>query len=149
MGNHERALHGAENDRDRGPDEEGWALEEIIDTGEITTTAAVDGRRITLDPVLPLLPLDARPRRVENSLPAGFRIGWLRGDDGELAFEVTAGAGVGSKYLVLTVKEQATGNIYAEEVIDIAELTGRWLSNILNQGETPKETPDVDSAQGN
>jgi hypothetical protein len=113
------------------------------DDSPILVTAAVNGRRLTLDPIVPLVPLDAQPRRVESSMPAGFRVMWLDGGDAIYQFSLTAGAGVGSKYLVLTLRIR-DGDIIAEEVIDVEDLTRRWISKILDQ-PTPEGEPDVDS----
>lgn len=129
---------------DDGPEldpEPVWDVADIIETGgadttgEITTSARVNGRRLTLDAVLPLVALDAQPRRVENSMPAGFRVGWMSGETEDYAFEITAGAGVGSRYLILHITQG--GQPFAEEIIDVEDLARRWIDNVITQGPTP------------
>lgn len=123
-------------------DDDEYEVKDIIETGgadipeddpvyDVAVQAAVNGRRLTLDPIMPPVPLDARPRRVESSMAAGFRVGWLSGGDSIYEFEVLAGAGVGSKYLILTVKIR-DGETIAEEIIDIEDLTRRWIGNVLD-----------------
>lgn len=100
-----------------------------------------NGRPLTLDPVLEREPLTVQPVRVESSLAAGFRVGWLDGefDDhggGAGKFDLTAGPGVGSPYLVLTVEHETLGTI--EEVVDIRTVVEAWVKAAIAAGATPE-----------
>jgi hypothetical protein len=113
--------------------------------GEIRTSASLDGRALTLDPVMPVIPIHVEPRRVESSMPAGFRVGWmhggaLTGEHADSTFSLTAGAGVGTPWLVLTIKN-ADGTYFGEEVIDMTDVVTAWIEKMITQGPTPaKET---------
>lgn len=111
------------------------SADDFIGRTPITMTAEVNGHRLTLDPVMPLVPLDAKPRRVENSMPAGFRVMWLDGDSDGYDIELLAGAGVGSPYLILVVRKN--GEPFAEEIIDARTLVTDWLASVIEQGPTP------------
>jgi hypothetical protein len=109
--------------------------------GEITTEAHTDGRRITLDPIMPRYPLGLPVRRVESTLPCGFRVGWLAGEstdpDSELdSFDLTCGAGVGNGWLALTV--QLTDGSTRYEVVDMREVAQAWIDAVLAAGPSPK-----------
>lgn len=106
--------------------------------GEIGVTAVSAGRRLTLEPVMPVEAIEIRPRRVESSIEAGFRVDWLTasGDDaGDCdLIELTAGAGVGSKWMCLHVKHPELGTI--DEVVDMSEFVQTWVKAALARGAT-------------
>lgn len=105
--------------------------------GEIRTSATINGRRITLDPVMEREPLAMPVRRVENSMPAGFRVDWLNGksDDG-VKIALTVGAGVGSPWMILRVDHPELGVI--EEIVNVSDLTEVWVEAAIAAGATPK-----------
>jgi hypothetical protein len=108
--------------------------------------ASLGGRRLTLDNVLDgLLPLSVERRRVESSIPCGFQVEWMDGEfkhDGQEGWrlQLTAGAGFGSRWMVLTIRDPE-GKTFAQEVVDISELLQPWVDDILAHGRTPKVEP--------
>lgn len=124
---HERALRQAEEERDRGPVE-----------NPIQVTGAVNGRRITLDPVLPVQPIPAEVRRVEMAIPAGFQVPWMDGtadnDGTPITYDLTCGAGVGSRWIVLTVH---IGDERRTEVLDMAKFAQAWIAQVVEGAPTP------------
>lgn len=81
-----------------------------------------EGRRITLDPIAEPIIVETEVREVESTIPAGFRIEWISGSHEGVDFDLSAGAGVGSKYLTIRV-----GDRYW--VVDM-EL---WFTEFLNR----------------
>ena len=69
--------------------------------GEIRVQAAANGRKLTLDPIR-IIDLQVPMREVESTIPCGFRMGWLDGDDEGTPFSLTAGAGCGSPWLAFS-----------------------------------------------
>jgi hypothetical protein len=103
--------------------------------------AAVNGRRVTLDPVMEREPVPLPVRRVESALPTGFRVEWLTGngidDDGAtVEFNLTVGAGFGSPWMVLTINHAEHGRI--EEVVNIQDVVEAWVNAAVAAGATPK-----------
>lgn len=93
---------------------------------EVTVAATSGGRRITLEP-LAEGKLEIDVKRVESSIPCGFRQEWISGEDKEegLEFSLTSGAGVGSPYMVLKV------NGHGEEIVDMREVLPVWIDGLL------------------
>lgn len=94
-------------------------------------TKEAGGRRITLDP-LATGEVVAEARRVESSLPCGLRQGWIDGsgesDDGEeVSFSLTCGAGVGGRWLILSVEG------HGEEIIDMGAMVETWVNGLLER----------------
>src|SRR3954470_13911188 len=109
--------------------------------GQITGSAWIDGREMSLDgvPMKGMKRIMLPRRRVETALAAGFRVDWLDGkatvDGSDVEFDLTAGAGVGSPYLILTVKVDGDRR---EEIVDMAEVVRKWVAAVLAEGPTPK-----------
>lgn len=74
--------------------------------GEIKVEAASGGRRITLDPIRTFsIPVEVR--EVESTIPCGFQSVWLTAsDEGKDIGNITAGAGVGSKWGTIKVGDR-------------------------------------------
>jgi hypothetical protein len=90
--------------------------------GEIRVEALSGGRKITLDP-LEERDLKVSARRVESTLAAGFKVGWVDGtlpDGREL--EVCVGAGVGSEWLTAHIGDKQ----YAISVRAIIDALLAW-----------------------
>lgn len=109
--------------------------------GMINVTAAVNGRKVTLDSVIDRAPLQLPVRRVESSLAAGFRTDWLSGTasdspDNVVEFRLTSGAGVGSPYMTLVIDHPTLGTI--EEVVDMRDALQVWMKSAIAAGATPK-----------
>lgn len=110
----------------------------------IRTRAAVGGREITLDPVMEREPLLLPVRRVENTIPCGFRVNWFDGEhdledgSGRIEYNVDSGAGCGSRWLTLVIK--MPDGTYRYECADMAEFAQRWLQSVLDAGPTPEVT---------
>ena len=95
----------------------------------MSSQAAVNGRRITLGPVMERDPLTIQPVRVESAISAGFRIDWLSGEDEKgMTFNLACGAGVGSPYMTLTVKQD--GIMVGQEIVDMREVMKLSLIHI-------------------
>lgn len=104
-------------------------------SGEIKVRAAVNGRPAnredtitsTTDVPLPVHRCDGAP------LFAGLRQHWLDGADPETGatFAVAAGAGLGSKYITLTVEHPDHPTVY--EVVDITDLVNLRVGAILDE----------------
>jgi len=114
-------------------------MHEIAD--ELHVRAAVNGRRITLDPIMEREPLPLPVRRVENSIPCGFRMGWLDAEDDDPKSPVqeitlTAGAGCGSPWLVLTITMRDGSRI--AEVVNMADVVPDWVAAALAAGPSPE-----------
>jgi hypothetical protein len=69
-------------------------------------------------------------------IAAGLRQHWSDGSYGDLEFEVSSGAGLGSPWLTLLVKRD--GKTIAQEVVDLRDLVPAWLDAILADGPTPE-----------
>lgn len=106
------------------------------------------GREITLDPIIEVKPLEFPRRRVESTVPAGFRVDWMSGTteyDGQTyRFEMTAGAGVGSPYLTLKVAlvhphghPGPADEVIAHEVADMGEVCKAWVFAVLDGDGEP------------
>jgi hypothetical protein len=88
----------------------------IKDSGESRVTAAVGGRRLTLDPIR-VLPVQLEVREVENTIPCGFQSEWATADVEGSEMMVTVGAGFGSRWGTI----RYAGKSYAFEVGQLAE----------------------------
>jgi hypothetical protein len=104
--------------------------------------ASIDGKSLTMDPVWPIIPLEVPARRVESTLPAGFRVGWVEADSNDpesswSSFTLTAGAGVGSPWLLFTVTMR-DGSARCEAV-DMRDVLESWLNRVIEAGPTPCE----------
>lgn len=99
---------------------------------------AINGRRITLDPIMDREPLTLPVRRVENSLPAGLRMGWMSGGEEDDPYEVdlACGAGFGSPWLILSIRHKDLGPI--DEVVDMREVVNAWVKAAIEAGASPK-----------
>ena len=104
--------------------------------GEIRVRAASNGRPLTLEPIMPRGLLPIQPVRVESSIAAGFRSTWLSGENEEHEITLTSGAGWGSKWMMLTIKERATGRTI-EEVVDAEQMLLAWVDAALAAGPSP------------
>jgi len=94
-------------------------------------------RKITLEPVIEREWLKFQPVRVESSIAAGFRVGWMDFENDEgLKFDVSCGAGVGSPWMILSVDHPDVGHI--EEVVDIRAIVNEWVRAAIAAGPTPK-----------
>lgn len=72
--------------------------------------------------------LTVKPLRTEDTIQHGLRVEWLSGSDEEgLTFDLTAGAGVGSPYLILTVTE---GDRTIREVVDMRTVVHDWVDQV-------------------
>lgn len=64
---------------------------------EILVEASLGGRRLTLDPIrVVTVPLEVR--EVESTIPCGFQSVWGEAGEGDRRIELTAGAGMGSRW---------------------------------------------------
>lgn len=73
-----------------------------------------------------------KAKEVDSALWAGLRQGWIEGSSGaEFSFALDAGAGLGSPYLVLTIRRGDA--IDYQGVIDIRELTTDWVAAAMAQ----------------
>lgn len=99
--------------------------------------ASINGRRLTLDPITFVAPISLPRRRVESSLPCGLRVSWMAGDfrfeGSSYTFDLTCGAGVGSPWLILSVR--STDGESVEEIVDMGEVTKTWLEAIVARDE--------------
>ena len=86
--------------------------------GEIGVAASVGGRAITLDPIR-TFDLTVPMREVESTLPCGLRMEWASGEHKGEEFQLTSGAGVGSRWLTFSYK----GRQYCADVEDIVTAT--------------------------
>lgn len=108
--------------------------------------ASLGGRRLTLDNVLEgLAPLELPRRRVESSIPCGFQVEWMTAEferEGKPGWtlSLTAGAGFGSRWMVLTVRDP-DGKTFGQEVVDMGELLTPWVDDMLARGRTPEVKP--------
>lgn len=106
-------------------------------------TASINGRRVTLDSVMPREPLPLPVRRVETTLPAGLRSNWIDGEEDDPNgpvghFSLTAGAGVGSPWLILSITLRDGSTI--SEVVDMRTVVSTWIAAALAAGPTPETT---------
>jgi hypothetical protein len=93
-----------------------------------------------MDPVLDTPTAVELPRvRVESPIPAGFQMEWASGDNGDIEFEVTSGAGLGSSYMVLTVRHKEDRKVIGYEVVDMRRLVPAWIQAFLADGPTTEE----------
>lgn len=119
--------------------------EEGMADGELVATASSGGRQITLDPLMEREALAVTPRRVESTIPCGFQINWFEGtgkhaETGvEVDFDLNAGAGMGSRWLTLSVKVPGEDG-RRNECIDMQEFLGRWVDAVIEAGPTPEVT---------
>lgn len=117
-----------------------------IDTrGEVRTGGWVNGRQITTDDLLNREPLPLPVRRVENSMPCGLRMGWLDAEDTDPdspvdSVTLTAGAGCGSPWMVLTIK--MTDGSRIEEAVDMRDVVASWVAAAVAAGPTPEVAAD-------
>jgi hypothetical protein len=105
--------------------------------------AWVGGRRLTLDPVMEVVPMEIHPRRIESSIPCGFQAEWIDGEDNDpdsevQDFNLSAGAGWGSAYMVLTVRMKDGPDRI--EVVDVREFLPQWITRVIEAGPTPEAT---------
>jgi hypothetical protein len=113
--------------------------------GEIGVTARLGGRLITLDPIMDREPIDLHVRRVESIIPCGLRSQWLSGtandpDSPMESFEMDAGAGLGSRYLTLTV-HMKDGTVI-QECVDMTALARLWVDTAIAAGPSPEVGTD-------
>jgi len=105
-------------------------IDKDVETGGmVRTTAAVNGRAMTLDP-LAQGPLAVTAIRPESTLPCGLRQQWIDGtgeaEDGTpVTFDLTCGAGVGSPYLILSVEG------HGSEYVDMRDVMQGWIDGLL------------------
>lgn len=103
----------------------------------VDVQASSGGRRITLDPMMARDPLTIQPVRVESAIPAGFRIDWLSGEDEKgMTFNLACGAGVGSPYMTLTVKQDDV--TVGQEIVDMRDVVKVWIPALVAAGPTPE-----------
>lgn len=96
---------------------------------EIKVEASEGRRRLTLEPMLPVVPMEVEPRRVESLIPCGFRANWLTGEDAGVTFELCSGAGFGNKWLTLEVT--MPDGTRRKECIDMEKVTETWVTRIV------------------
>lgn len=68
--------------------------------------------------------------RHEHTLFAGLRSEWLTIDEDGIKASVATGAGLGSKYLTLSLDVDGTK---IHEVVDITELVQSWVNSIVRE----------------
>lgn len=110
--------------------------------GEPRVAASSGGRQMTLDPVMDRQPLKVIPRRVESTIAAGFRVDWITGTGSQEGdevdgFDLTCGAGVGGRYLILHVAMKDGTAI--EEIVDMTQMVEQWVRAAVAAGPTPKD----------
>lgn len=108
-------------------------------SGEIRVTASSGGRPLTLDPLAEhdvVMPA----RKVESSIAAGFRVDWVSGDNDDVTFQLCAGAGFGSPYMVLTVKLDGRD---VQEVVDMRDVLPAWVNAVVAR-ERAEVSEEVD-----
>lgn len=78
--------------------------------------------------------LNVGAARHENTLFAGLRQEWLTGEDpaSGAEFSLTSGAGLGSPYLMLSVRMPDGETI--REAVDVRDLVTQWVSQVLEGG---------------
>lgn len=91
-------------------------------SGEISVTASHDGKPVTLDP-LRTFEIPVELREVESTIPCGFRMGWLDGDDKGTPFSLAAGAGCGSKWLTFSYGDR-------DFCVDMSDVVGSFIDTI-------------------
>lgn len=91
-------------------------------------SASSGGRQITLDP-LRLLPITVDVREVESTIPCGFSMEWVTGTHDGKEFDISAGAGVGSRWLTISYG----GRYFCMDIED-------FLRAFLDSLETPDES---------
>lgn len=110
------------------------------DNREIGVRASSGGRPITLDPIMETPPLSLERRRVESTIPCGFQIQWFDGsferEGGTWTFDMAVGAGVGSRWMTICIKDP-DGKTFAYECANMAEFTEGWIDAILTDGRSP------------
>jgi hypothetical protein len=109
-------------------------------SGEVAVSASIEGRQITLEPLIDTPAIEVQPRRVETTIPCGFQVHWGDGaatfaEVGEVTFDISCGAGVGSRWLTLCVKD-ADGEVFAYECLDVNDLLKAWLDRVERDGRT-------------
>lgn len=112
---------------------------------EPRVSASSGGRPVTLDPVMDRGPLRVIPRRVENTMAAGFRVEWISGtgasEDSEVdGFSLTCGAGVGGRYLILDIAMK--DGTARSEIIDMAKMLEDWVKAAVAAGPSPSNEED-------
>jgi hypothetical protein len=90
----------------------------------------------TWDVTVPFHRTDGTP-----PLFAGFRINWFNGDDKETGttFDMSAGAGMGSKYLTLMVAVPGHDIVY--EYVDMAAVLEQRVTAIIAEVTAPAPAP--------
>lgn len=105
--------------------------------------ASTNGRPMTLDPVMERESILLPVVRVESSMAAGWRMDWLSASTPEgVEITLTAGAGVGSPYLVLMITHPELGDI--EEVVDMRVVVQDWVTAAISAGRTPTQDGEAD-----
>jgi hypothetical protein len=101
--------------------------------GVVENTSALieqkSGRRFDLSPVGKRAPLALWPDRVDTAIAAGLRVPWGSGDVEGWEFDITCGAGVGSPYMVLTLRKEGEDSI--DEVIDMRPFFESWVRSAI------------------
>jgi hypothetical protein len=113
-----------------------------------TTTASSGGRSLGRDDItashtdvtVPFHRTDGTP-----PLFAGFRQNWFDGATADgVEYDLSAGAGFGSKYLTLQVR---VGDVTVHEYVDMAEVFEARIMAIIAELKAPTEQPDERPAE--
>lgn len=92
---------------------------------QISCTAAIGGRPLTLDPIRVLsVPVDVR--EVESTIPCGLRQSWIDGKDGDIKLALATGTGCGSQWLTFRYGDRSF-------CVDITE----FVSALIDQIKAP------------
>ena len=76
---------------------------------------------------------------MQSGIQHGFRQMWIEGsDDSGLEFTLTAGAGLGSPWLILTVKKDGDDS---SEAIDVRDLLKAWVPEAEARLTAQKDAP--------
>lgn len=104
-------------------------------SGEISVRSSTNGRPTNREDITTSTTEVAIPvsRCSQAPLFAGLQQHWLDGDDPETgaAFTVAAGAGLGSKFITITVEHPDHPIVY--EVVDITDLVNLRVGAILDE----------------
>lgn len=95
-------------------------------TDEVGITAKAGGRLLNLETTrVATYPMTVELHQVDTPpLFAGMQQVWLDGNENGLEYALSVGAGLGSRYMILTL-EQNGKKIY--EVVNIVEFFTRWV----------------------
>ncbi len=87
--------------------------------------ASIGGKELTTDSISPEKEVIAHARELESLIVCGFRVQWLSGASGNRRVELDAGAGMGSKWLTLTIWEDDK-TVY-QGAIDMDQFAQDWV----------------------